>query len=507
MSSPIRALSGFAAVLVAVLCASGPALASQAPPPNALTEAQRLRDVGDFAAAARILREQLTREPNNGDAARLLAQTLYWLQDFQGARSTYEAALVRHPQDTAVRLEYGRMLVETGDAARAREVLTPLQRSSTTQAEASVLLGTLGYWQGDLTTAADLFEQALRADPSNGEARRQLGEIRAASAPWLRVSSGFGQDDQPLDRLAFGVEAGWFATPLSPVTVRVEPMTYRLNDSATRRFLTAEAVVSHFMPALRLDAELMGGVLRRPGPEEGSDWKGRAMVGVRLPGHVALRARAERSPYLYTTSSLDTPVVAQVGTALLSWQDPRGWLAEAAYQHQRFPDGNAIRTVYGWQLVPLVHRTAGELQVGYAFAREHADETRFVLASPTQPFQPGDPRFSAVGRYSPYYTPDRVVSHSIIAATAVRSRAATLRLGGAYAVHATEDAPAFVVTAGRLQLTATSREFSPWNARASLEVALGGRATLTASGERSRTAFYEWSAAGLQVTYRFRPAP
>ena len=111
-----------------------PAAGAQARAADALTEAQRLRDAGDFAAAAQILRAQLIQEPANGDVARLLAQTLYWLQDINGARAVYDAALARHPQDTTLRLQYGRMLAETGQPARARDVVTPLQEIPSTQA-------------------------------------------------------------------------------------------------------------------------------------------------------------------------------------------------------------------------------------------------------------------------------------------------------------------------------------------------------------------------------------
>jgi len=483
-------------------------LGSQAPTPDLPTQAQRLRDAGNIAAAAELLRTQLAREPDNGDVARLLAQTLYWLQDFAGARAVYDIALARHPEDTALRLQYGRMLAETGERARARELVTPLQRIQTTEVEANALLGTIAYWEGDLTTAQQLFEEVLRVNPTHAEARRQHEEILAASAPWVRVSSGFGRDDQPLDRVALGFEAGWFATPLLPVTVRVEPLIYRLDDSTTRRLLAAEVSVAHFAPGPRLETQLSGGVFRRSISEQELDWKARATLGVRLPRRLTARVRAERTPYLYTTSSLDAPVVVQTGTALLHFEDPRGWLGEAAYQHQRFPDDNTIRTVYAWQLVPLMHENAAELQVGYSFVTENADESRFVLALPVQPYLPGDPRFSTTGRYAPYYTPSRTVTHSVIVAATLRpSRSTALRMGGGHALRATEDAPAFVVSSGQVQRTMTSRAFSPWNLRGSLEIALGGHATLSANGERGRTAFYDWWTTGLQVTHRFRAAP
>jgi hypothetical protein len=52
--------------------------APQADAQDRITQAQRLRDAGNFAAAADLLRAQMAQNPEDGEAARLLAQTLYW---------------------------------------------------------------------------------------------------------------------------------------------------------------------------------------------------------------------------------------------------------------------------------------------------------------------------------------------------------------------------------------------------------------------------------------------
>jgi uncharacterized protein (TIGR02996 family) len=472
---------------------------------NTLAQVQRLRDTGQFIEAVRVLRVLAVERPADAEIARVLAQTLYWAGDVDAARAAYELAVTRHPDDPTLRLEYARFLAETGDGARARTLLVPLQGRPGTQAEAAALLGTLAYWEGDVTGARRHFEAALQANPDHVEARRLLAEILAVTTPWVRVSSALAHDDQPLDRMGVSVEAGWFATPLTPVTVRVEPRRYDLGDGRTRPFTDAEVQLAHFAPRLRLDTEVAWGVLHRAGEGDGAtNWKGRASLALRLPGHLRVGARGEWTPYLYTTASLDTPVVVQSGTALVRLDHPRGWLGEAAYQRQRFPDGNIVTSAYAWQLVPLVYRGGGELQVGYSVAAENAAESRFVLTAPGPPFPPGHPRVDAAGRYEPYYTPSDVLTHSVIAAAAARpSSRATIRVGGGYAFRATEQAPAFVVSAGALQRTMVPREFIAWNGRGSIEIAVSRNTTLVARGEAGRSAFYTSSAAAIEVAYRF----
>jgi hypothetical protein len=263
--------------------------------------------------------------------------------------------------------------------------------------------------------------------------------------------------------------------------------------------------VADYFPAARLETEVAGGVIQRSQGVDAWDWQGRAVVGVRLMPDLTLRGRVERAPYLYTTSSLNTPVMTHTATVLVHWSHARGWLGEAAYQQQRYPDANTLTSTYAWLLAPVVYRDRGpELQLGYAFATGNADQNRFVLANATQPYLPGDPRFSTVGQYVPYYTPSHLVTHSAIAAVALHpSSTITLRLSGAAPLRATDDAPVFVVSGTQVQRTTNPRSFAPWYARSSLEVALRDGLTVSATGELGRNAFYSWATADVHMTYRF----
>jgi tetratricopeptide (TPR) repeat protein len=496
-----RIFSRGAIALLAVLLCRTQVVSAQANAQDRIAQAERLRDAGNFAAAVDLLRAQLAQNPKDGEAARLLAQTLYWQKDIPGARAAYESARAQHPEDTTLQLQYARMLAETGEHARARELLTPLVDNPATRAEAETDLGMIDYWEGNLSGARNSFTNALQANPNQEEAKRQLQEIRSTTVPWLRFSANGWSDNQPLDWVAGGIEAGWFATPLTQLTLRVEPTHYWAN-SLTQTAGLADLGVTHYVPAARLDLELSAGAVRRWQGGDTWDWTGRAALGFRLPKHVTVRGQFERTPYFHTTASLSMPLMVNTVAGVLHFGDVRGWLGEAAFEQQRFPDNNAVQTGYGWLLAPLVHRSAVVVQAGYAFADSNADSTRFVLAQPTQPFLPSDPRFDLAGVYSPYFTPNHQVIHSVLAAFELRpARNATFRVDGSYGFHATDNAPFFAVSGGQAVLSTYVRTFTPWNVRASLKIPLGEEVILEPSAEMGRTAFYSWVAAGLQLTY------
>ncbi|MCI0433579.1 MAG: hypothetical protein L0271_08010, partial [Gemmatimonadetes bacterium] len=474
---------------------------SKADPATAREVDRICRETG-FLAAADILRAELRRQPDSGDAARLLAQTLYWLKDVHGARGVYDTALRLHPQDSTLRLQYGRMLLETRAWGEARSVLTPLRQEPAARAEAAALLGTLAYWQGDLTRAKRLFLEALRERPNHADAQRQLREIQAASAARIRLFARGRHDDQPLDHVGVGVEASWFATPLIPIAARTEPLGFRSPVGRVQRLWSNEVEVRGYVPPARIEFEVAGGALRRD--PQLTTWTGRAGFGIRFTSTIVLRGRLERRPYLNTTASLTIPITFRGERGTLSWTDPRGWLAEAGIEAQKFPDSNVVRNSFAWLLAPIVHNRNGDLQMGYAWGWANADQSRFVLADTSQRVAPTDPRFAFSGRYVPYFTPDRQITHSAAAAMAVHSATGfSVRVNGSYAVRATENAPLLTLVNGGVGRVTYERRYSPWTTRGSIAVPAGAHVTLGLAAEVGRTAFYKWAAGDVQLTYAF----
>lgn len=467
-----------------------------------LREAQRLRDNGHLAQAIELLDRRLAQNPADVEAARMRAQTLYWLKDFEQARSSYAAALQQHPRHEPLRVEYARMLAETGDRPAAKALLEHL-RGDPLSAEAAALLGTILYWDGDLTGAKRMFLDAVRIDPTQREAARQLREIEVMSSSWVRIAPAVWHDDQPLDRTGVAVEAGWFLTPLLSLSARSEPD--RSSAVTAQTFWTNEIEVSHYAPAARLETQLAAGAFRHPAGPGDLDWTGRAALGFRAGSGVTLRGRLEREPYLHTASSLETPLITRTATGAVHWSRAEGWLGEAAVQRQTFPDANAVRTAYAWLLAPLARRPEGQFQAGYAVAASDTDEDRFELARPQQPFLPDDPRFDFAGVYRPYYTPARNVTHSLIAALTAGRTGPVLRAGGSYGFHAREDATEFQALGTQIVPTIVRRAYTPWILRGSLEVPASANVAFSVGGETGRTAYYRWTTARVQVVYRFLP--
>ena len=470
-----------------------------------VADAIATRDSGNLAGAAAMLRQVLERDPTNGEATRHLAQLLYWLKDVPGATALYEKGMREHPEDFTLRLDYGRMLVETRAESRAREILTPLTTKGETAARASTLLGTLQYWSGDLTAASRLFRLALAADPAFAEARKLLDEIRSVSAPWVSSTAAGLHDDQPLDRLSGEFVGGIFLTPLTSVAVRLRSIRFGFKDDhiacpgASRgltgntchtRMADGDVELSHYLPAARLESRVAGGIVGRSFDEEGTDWIGHASFRFRPTNLVSLEIRGERAPYFATLTSAYVPVMSSTGLATVSMNHHRGWLAETGYRAERFEDDNTVQSLYAWGLAPLIRTTGAKLSAGYSIALQDAAESRFS------------------GLYYPYYTPENILSNSAIALLSLRpSSRTTVTLGGSYGFFAREDAPTALSGLESDLLRFDRREFNPWEAHASLATSLTYAVTLSANVDAMKTAFYRATTASIRLGYRFLPRP
>ena len=485
--------SGLIACLI-MLLAPGAASAQDSTAVPTVADAIAARDTGNLEGAAALLRRVLEREPGNGEATRHLAQLLYWLKDVAGATALYERGVRELPEDFSLQLDYARMLVETRSDKRAVEILTPLTARPETAARSWALLGTIEYWSGDFTAAAQNFRRALDADPSLDEARKPLDEIRTVSAPWTSLRVGGLHDDQPLDRLDGEVEAGAFLTPALRLVARGRFASFSTDEPGSPRISSADAGLTYSSGATPVEASFSAGAVFRSFAETGSDWIARASARVRFLPFASVEARADRTPYFATVASLSDSVMVNSVSGIFAVDHPRGWLGEAAYRVEQFNDDNSVRTAYAWMLAPIAREEKVRVSIGYGVSYQDADETRFGF------------------RYDPYFTPENILAHSAIGSLTLMPKNGTnIVLRGGYGVNAREDVPPQPNSPGASSFatlaTFTRRQFNPWDAHMSLNTSLSDAFTLAAGVDAMKTAFYQATSATVSLTYRFLPRP
>lgn len=514
-ATPLRGAAGLLALVAVLSLGAGPAPAQTSGEVDVPERARRLVEQGAYERATVLLAGYLEQHPGRARVRWLRARTLYWQGRPAAARREYGRALEDLPENAALRVDFGRMLAETGRLERAREVLDPAPRQAerpTTEADARLLLGKLAYWSGDHGGARRHLSAALRIDPARPEGRRILTEIQRMSAPWLALGAGYRDDSQPLQRRSLTLEAGVPLSPRVELSARATPRQLAAGADRWRSVRAASAAVGVDWPG-PLAARVEAGRLRHAAAGR-AGWTGEGELTARLAGGLSLAGTAERWSYRYTTAVLDTALFVESAAVRLRRERPTGWGGRLGGRVDRFPGGNRVRSAHLWLLAPVWSGGGDALRLGYAFRAADAERSTFrptdpgstsLSAAPGPPFGGGGPTgggSTAVdGVYRPYYTPEDVRSHSAVAALQVRAGPdVLLSADGAVGVHATEQAPRAATGGG---VTYVQRDFRPWRLRGRIRVEPARGTELALGAEYHEDAFFRAFEASVRWTYRF----
>ena len=402
-------------------------------------------------------------------------------------------------------------LRNASDYAASIALLQAHLRAFPNDGEAIRLLAQTQYWAQDFSGAKRTYERALMLHPEDSTLRQQYTQFLAETESprgWVTISPSLHHDDQPLDRFELNTEVGAYLKPTISIALLLSGMHFQLSDTASRTLSSAMILFSHASPQNGATIALSAGAIHRSF-DAANDFTGKAVAGFKVSPVLRARLQLERAEYLYTEASLSTPVMTNTEAGFLALNSSNGWLGEMSLQLQQYPDDNSLTTAYAWFLAPVARSAGQSLHFGYSGAYQNAAELRFQLETPNQSASPASNNFNFAGRYSPYYTPLDLRTHSLISALALGLNTSSIfRLSASYAVVGTEDAPHFdpvALTAPprtEARLTVTSRDTHPWNARATLELS-SARSPFLLGAETSRTAFYSSASAFASWTLKF----
>lgn len=141
-----------------------------------LDEAQRAIDAGNFAGAIAPLERFLAEQPDVAYAHFQLAYVYTAMHRVGDARTEYEHAIALNPKMPEAYLNLGLLLLEK----EPRAAVAPLRKAVEllpTATRPRTLLGVAEERSGDLASAAQSLEGALRLDPDDPETLLRLGNL------------------------------------------------------------------------------------------------------------------------------------------------------------------------------------------------------------------------------------------------------------------------------------------------------------------------------------------
>lgn len=334
--------------------------------------------------------------------------------------------------------------------AEARAMFRTLVSERPRDAASRLGLAQADYWSGDFRRAAREFEDVLRIDPGNRDARRAREEIRSASQPGYVVDGGLLDDDQPYRAAGSQMRAYGFRDPLTKWEAGL-----LVGYPARSATLANETVV----PAIRTTFRTALTAMRFPDgtnrllPAAGAE----SRIGSKLRLDVSLR----RQELVRSAAALHNHPTADIASIRFFSS------SFAVHAEQlRYFDHNRGFAADAYALRPVT----STLSLGASAAWRDTDQSRFDGS-----------------RYDPYYTPQRQSEARLIAAAAWTrgNRTFGLHLDGG-AAH-----------------DAVSGDFRPWRAAATATFHLPRGETVTIAAEHNATAFYRSNEIRASMAGRF----
>ena len=182
---------------------------------------QRLK-VRDYDAAIVLFRQALELEPQRSDVQKDLAYTLLKIGETEAARDLFGALLDQQPDDAYLALEYAFLCYETKRTRQARLVFDKVR---TTAASPHRETAEQAFQNLDRPLAEGIarWSEAVRQDPSNFSAHRELAELF--------------ENRNELDAAARHYEQAWRLRPGDRAPLLALGRVYQLAGNAERSFL------------------------------------------------------------------------------------------------------------------------------------------------------------------------------------------------------------------------------------------------------------------------------
>ncbi len=478
------------------------ALLSGQSAPDTIALIRQLKEKGKAREASRLLEAWCDARPPHAETLWLYAQVEYSGKKFNRSESLYREAIALQPDNFYLRLDFVETLLNMGRFGKAKAAMAELPKGKNSDAHALFVQAKYHYWTGDFKKAERLAATSWKA-AKKPATNALANKISLAQAHWLTLGSNFLKDDQPLLKIEPQIAGGKYFNRYLDLTTMASASLFRLDT------IWINAYAFNISNSMRLSQQgtvlyVQGGIFQLENC--GTALTGQLRATQRLPEGLSLTAELGRKPSLWNISSISAGIFENQILLTLDWHERHGFWANTGVQPTYFQDGNQVLSTWVWMLSPplVLQRFSG--RAGYSFGFADSKENRFnpkkSLAEILNPF---DPEAEIRGAFFPYFTPEQMSIHAILAQVEYHfSENISGGLKGKYGLQASAMNPYLYLSTGPngeqfIQRAFLKTEFIPVEAGASLLFQLHGDLSIGVNYSFTRNFFYENHSAGLFV--------
>jgi tetratricopeptide (TPR) repeat protein len=381
---------------------------------DTLNLARQRMNENRISEAILILEACERSHPNDVDVIRLRGQALYWSKDFDKTLAYFRKAIRENSEAMVLKMDYGRILFDMNLLDEAKNLIITYHKAEPADVEAQLILGTIAYWQGKPPKEAFLYLNPVLAQyPTNPRALALAKEIHQATSPWIKISSGYYSDSQPLNAPLFSFETGLYQSSWLQPTFQAQR---RNMDDESVNHHTESFQLANKSAFLKTKTEVLvkTGIFNRSWTTNVL-WTGGVEIKQKLSKTYTLSGSIERSPYFHTVRSLSSNVSQINYSGSLGREMANSWSGEVIYNVHQFNDNNQVKTFGVWFVLPIIESPAFKFDFGYAYHNADSKFNTFVndktLGEIVANYYPG---YTITGVYDPYFTPQNQYINSLL---------------------------------------------------------------------------------------------
>jgi hypothetical protein len=339
----------------------------------------------------------------------LYAQVAHWNYNNKLSEDLFKKAIALAPKNSAVQLDYARMLYESSDFKKAQALIEPLKKIEDTQAEALLMEANIHFWNGNIDEAQKSIQEIKKLYPNTDITNDIVKNIANATSPYLKTNFEYQSDNQPMTFVGEKVEIGQYRSWL--LSPKLEFSNYNFNPS--QQALTGKISNQLYVANIGFSATIAAGAYKNFSGT--TDWIGGIELNQKIINHTTLKIGYNKRPYLGTLASTAFNLTQNNLFGELDYNNIKYLSIHAGFNHQYFNDNNNIETISSWIISKPFGFAALKVQFGYGYSYSNATTNLYTAKeSLTDAIANFSPTMTINGYYNPYFTPKQQTVNSAL---------------------------------------------------------------------------------------------
>jgi Tfp pilus assembly protein PilF len=393
-------------------CALGPLNSANAQKNNIadpIQQAKKYLTEKNYQKAEFLLANHYRKHLNDLETSWLYAQVAHWNKHERLSASLFVHAMELAPEDYSLKLDYARMLYESGRLTHALEIINTIKSKGNTPVEALLLEANMLFWQGRIEEAKSVINAINKWYPSTSLTNELEKSIAALCATRVKSNVDYQRDNQPMGLFAEQISYEKFSSRLLNPMVQLNNFNFSTGNNMVELNIQNRLLFARY----GLSGGLSAGMYKHF--SDRLNWTGSIDLQYKIDKSNRFSFALNRKPYLGTLKSNAFALLQNNASAEFDSEVFRKFMVHLGCNHQFFDDRNSVNAAGAWVLSKAKSNKKCTFQYGYGFsysnARKNVFESRLPVSQLLSQYVDG---MSIAGIFNPYFTPRQQNVHTAL---------------------------------------------------------------------------------------------